>query len=263
VAGGDYYIIEHNTSNNNAATSGYQTSGISIFEPTAAAGFTPTAADNVYYRNIIRNNISYNNLETWSCSAYGQGPGCHTDGNGIIIDCFDCNGVGIYNYKTLIVGNLVYGNGGAGVEVGRSSYVTVANNTSYGNFTDVNNSGTARGELANMAGTSTTWVNNITWAVPGAGILSYNSTLLDLGAITIGGTFYPATNVIFNNNIYYGAGVSTSANAKISTTTNFNKNPGLVSPGSGNFNLTASSPALRTGFPEGFLPSATPNIGAY
>jgi serralysin len=269
TAGGDYYTIVGNTSNNNAATNGYQTSGISIFEPinaNALPGYTPNALDlSYYYHNVISNNISYVNVETFSCSAYGMGAGCHTDGNGIIMDCFDCNGVGVYNWQTLIVGNLVYGNGGWGIEVGRSSNVTVANNTSYGNYTDVNNNGTARGELGNAGGSNTIWVNNIAWAVPAAGILSHNVTLSDFGTITISGITYDVTpsNVIWNNDIYNGAGVSPWGGSTISTTTNFNENPGLVSVGSGNFSLLSSSPAQGKGLPEGFLSSATPDIGAY
>jgi serralysin len=258
--GGDYYIVANNIVNNNAATSQYHMSGIDIYSAVAATGFTSTAADNAYYHNIIRNNISYNNVETWSCAANGQGPGCHTDGEGIIIDCFDCNGVGIYTAKTLIVGNLVYGNGGNGIQVGRSSWVTVANNTSYGNFTDTGNSWPYRAELANNAAGNTIWVNNIAYAGQGTGS---NYTLYDSGAGTEGGAYYPEANVLWNNNIYYGAGVGFWGNANISTTTNFNENPGLVSPGSKNFSLTASSPALNAGLPEGFLSSITPNIGAY
>jgi Right handed beta helix region len=260
LAGGDYYTVANNTVNNTASSSTYNTSGITPFEAVTATGFTPTAADNVYYHNVFLNNVSYNNVETWSCAANGQGPGCHTDGEGIIIDCFDCNGVGIYNAKTLVMGNLVYGNGGNGIQVGRSSNVTVANNTSYENFTDTGNSGPNRAELSNIYGGNAIWVNNIAYAGGGTGS---NITLLDTGPGTVGSVTYPETNVLWNNSIYYGAGVATWGNAKISTTTNFNENPGLVSPGSKNFSLTASSPALKAGLPEGFLPSITPNIGAY
>ncbi|WP_051335544.1 right-handed parallel beta-helix repeat-containing protein [Methylocapsa acidiphila] len=263
VNSGDYYIIAGNTSNNNAGTSGYQTSGISLASAVNATGFTATSTDSSYYHNIVANNISYNNVETFACSTYGMSAGCHTDGEGIIVDCFDCSGVGVYTGRTLVVGNLVYGNGGNGIQVGRSSNVVVANNTSYGNFTDVNNYGTARGELGNMAGTNTTWVNNIAWATPGAGVLAKNVPLLDEGKMSISGVTYPGTGVTWNNNIYWGAGVAVWNGASISSSMNFSKNPGLVAPTGGNFTLTSSSPAQGSGLPEGFLTDTTPNIGAY
>ncbi len=263
VDGGDYYIIENNVSSFNAATSGYQTSGISLASAVAATGFTATAADNVYYHNIVVANISNNNVETFACSTYGMSPGCHTDGEGIIVDCFDCNGVGVYNYKTLVARNLVVENGGNGIQVGRSSNVTVANNTSWNNFQDVNNNGTARGELGNMAGTNTIWVNNIAWAVPGAGVLSKNVPLLDGGKMTISGVTYPGTNNLWANNIYWGAGVATWNGATISSSTNFYKNPGINSPANWNFSLTPTSPALNAGLPEGFMAASPPNIGAF
>ena len=115
------------------------------------------AAGDAEFRNIIRNNITYDNV---------QGPAInweHTDGNGIIIDGFHDTK---YRYGTLIEGNVSYGNGGKGIHVFLSDFVTVRNNTVWHNNHDNANKGSWRGELSNAMGSHNTWVNNIAVADP-------------------------------------------------------------------------------------------------
>ncbi|MGO7536933.1 right-handed parallel beta-helix repeat-containing protein, partial [Rhizobium leguminosarum] len=71
-----------------------------------------------------------------------------------------------YTFKTLVENNLVYENGGKGIQVTWSDSVTVKNNTAYHNNQDPANSGTWRGELSNSASSNNTWVNNIAVADP-------------------------------------------------------------------------------------------------
>jgi parallel beta-helix repeat protein len=72
--------------------------------------------------------LTYNNALT-QC---GHGAACYdTDGNGTIIDTFNGSGVErrLYAYQTLVANNVTYNNGGKGIAIFRSAYVTVDNNT--------------------------------------------------------------------------------------------------------------------------------------
>ena len=132
----DFETIEGNTTYNNASTGYY--SGISVWENQNVTGDTTTTTG---YRTIIANNTSYNNVTK---------AGAHSDGNGIIVDDFQStqnSSLPAYNYPTLVQGNLVYGNGGKGIQVYDSDNVTVANNTAYHNNQDTANTGTWRGEM--------------------------------------------------------------------------------------------------------------------
>ena len=107
-------------------------SGISIYEARAvsdgAAGF----------HNVVRNNVSYANLITLSCNK------CHTDGNGIIMDDFQNTQTSTswknrtYPYASLVENNLVFGNGGKGIQVFVSDNITLRHNTAYYNNQDTN-----------------------------------------------------------------------------------------------------------------------------
>jgi parallel beta-helix repeat protein len=262
LAGGDYYIVEGNVASQNATTSLYQTSGISIAAGFDVAGsFTRTQADDVYYHNIIRNNISHDNFERFSCSANNMPNACHTDGNGIIVDYYHPGG---YPHRTLVTGNVVFGNGGSGIQVGRSDNVIVANNTAYNNYLDHDNSATARGELANIASSNTVWVNNIAWSVPGRGVLADNTPILDLGSIEIAGIKYTGSHVLWENNITFGADPKFYPPGFVDPAHNqIGFDPRLKSVAAGVFTLRLDSPASAAGLPEGFLESPTPNIGAY
>jgi hypothetical protein len=157
MAWGDYYTIEGNLSERNCATNGYHTSGISIYQPhavDAAPGF----------HNIVRSNVSRLNTEGPSISR-------HTDGNGIIID--DANNTqggpgqsSPYRFETLVERNLVYGNGGKGLQIAWSNYVTARNNTFYKNNRDNAIGGTWRAELSNNFSSFNTLSNNIMVADP-------------------------------------------------------------------------------------------------
>jgi hypothetical protein len=82
---------------------------------------------------VIRNNFSYSNIES-DIPANLQ-----TDGEGIIVDSFDyadtTYGTTPYAQDTLIENNLIWGNGGRGIEAAGAqptSHVTIRNNTLVG-----------------------------------------------------------------------------------------------------------------------------------
>ncbi len=125
----DYMTIEGNKVYSNALYSRYGNSGISFLP------LTDDDANTTTYRNIIRNNIVYDNemrVPWYSGSCRG-----FTDGNGIIIDDANNGQSGgtnvLYNGKTLIENNVVYNNGGRGIHVFVADNVTVINNTVYQN----------------------------------------------------------------------------------------------------------------------------------
>jgi serralysin len=195
----DWYWIVGNTVYNNSQFNGYQTSGISIYEP-AAVSFTPTAADNAAaYHITIKNNVAHDNAE-WhvACAT----PNCHTDGNGVILDDFQLTqganpyaAAGkVYPYKTLVQGNTIYHNGGRGVHVFQSDNVTVDSNVVYGdNLDTVNASTRGRGELSNANGTNNVWTNNKAAATTlTGGPEIYNTAVVD--AVWAGATTVTWTN---------------------------------------------------------------------
>ncbi len=115
----NYYIIEENIVYNNGE--GYAgSSGIHLF----SAGLNEDSGDN----NIIRYNISYNNIEL-------QGP----DGNGIQLDQW-CDNNEVYY-------NICYNNDGSGICLYDSSNNKIYNNTLYGNMQKVDKSYFFTGEL--------------------------------------------------------------------------------------------------------------------
>ncbi len=255
----DYIIWAHNVIYNTSSTNLYQVSGIDLWEPKAlaAGSYTQTAADDTPYHIMIAYNIAYDN---------GEGPAVpppHTDGNGIIIDttfgsasCPTCGTA--YPGNVLVLGNLAYNNGGGGVHIFLSQNVTVANNTTYNNYLDMLNPGTARGELSNGGSQNITWVNNIGIAVPGLGVLGNNRPIVS----------YPLHRFpdsgSWSKNIAFGAPVTSTPNSYANPATNLiGVNPQLTDPVGGNFAPLAGSAALGAGQVESYLPSAAPNIGAY
>lgn len=231
TAKSDWVTIEDNRVYGNAGTNGYQCSGISLWQS------VDLAAGNEEFRNIIRNNITYDNVEgptiDWE----------HTDGNGIIIDGFhDTN----YRYGTLIEGNLSYGNGGKGIHVFFSDYVTVRNNTVWHNNRDNANRGSWRGELSNAMGSHNTWVNNIAVADPAT-----NPWNRAINNVSTNG--YVNENVRWYNNISFNGapgqasvlsdyGMPSAANGNL-----LGADPLFMDPAGRNFHLKPGSPAINAG----------------
>ncbi|MGO8506040.1 choice-of-anchor Q domain-containing protein [Rhizobium leguminosarum] len=232
----DFIRIEGNETYNNASTGWF--SGISIYQNRNITGDTSTDG----YRTIVRDNISHDNVTK---------SGAHTDGNGIIIDDFQStqtSGHPNYTFKTLVDNNLVYENGGKGIQVTWSDSVTVKNNTAYHNNQDPQNSGTWRGELSNSASSNNTWVNNVAVADPS---LNKNNTAID-NTSTDG---YTNNNVVWANNITYNgtagqASVKTDGGNAMPSAANGNKlgiDPKFAGAASDNFHLGSGSAAIDSG----------------
>ncbi|RFB94562.1 RTX toxin [Rhizobium leguminosarum bv. trifolii] len=232
----DFIRIEGNETYNNASSGWF--SGISIYQNRNITGDTSTEG----YRTIVRNNVSHDNVTK---------SGAHTDGNGIIIDDFQStqtSGYPNYTYKTLVDNNLVYGNGGKGVQVTWSDSVTVSNNTAYHNNQDPQNTGTWRGELSNSASSNNTWVNNIAVADPS---LNKNNTAIDNTSTDS----YSNKNVVWANNVTYNgtagqASVKTDGGNAMPSAADGNKlgvDPKFAGAASDNFHLGSGSSAIDGG----------------
>ncbi|MBY3171038.1 choice-of-anchor Q domain-containing protein [Rhizobium laguerreae] len=232
----DFIRIEGNETYNNASTGWF--SGISIYQNRNITGDTSTDG----YRTIVRDNISHDNVTK---------SGEHTDGNGIIIDDFQStqtSGHPNYTFKTLVDNNLVYENGGKGIQVTWSDSVTVKNNTAYHNNQDPANSGTWRGELSNSASSNNIWANNIAVADPS---VNKNNTAIDNTSTDS----YTNNNVVWANNITYNgtagqASVKTDGGNAMPSAANGNKlgiDPKFSGAASDNFHLGSGSAAIDSG----------------
>jgi serralysin len=132
--GTDYVLAYGNTSYGNAYSESGHCSGINIYEPMnldSAPG----------YHNYILNNYTYGNTNLYPV----PGKQYTTDENGIIIDdsrqlqaIARSPGVNFtaYTGATLILGNVIFGNGGHGVEIYSSDNVDIFNNVAYQDLND-------------------------------------------------------------------------------------------------------------------------------
>ncbi len=244
----EFTLIEGNTTYRNSSSAA--TSGISVHVPQNITNDTKTKG----FRIIVRNNISYNNVQTKSGS---------TDGNGIIFDDFllrnltsnsdgdkyrkNANWMKPYKFPGLIENNLVYGNGGAGIRVYASDNITVRNNTALFNGTDPDHKskkGAWLGELQNMSGSNNIWVNNI-------GVSDVKIHKEAAGISSVSFKNWPSKNVTWMNNLTYTVGKPGDKSAK---TTGVDKmidnklgvNPQFVNAPS-NLRLKPGSPAINAG----------------
>jgi parallel beta-helix repeat protein len=282
----EWYYILQNTVYHNSWTSGYQGSGIGLVVvqcieagnglcasgSTYAGGtgtYTPSGMDLTYlppFHIVISGNNVYDNM---IAANNPVACGAHTDGNGIIMDTFldETTLSLVFPYRSLVSYNVSYANGGRGIHVFRTSNVTVANNTVYGNGTDPCLSAYYLGDLSQAGGANNIWMNNISQSVvtavnpacaycggrnvplvagDAAGITDENNTYTD--NITYGGN-----NVqLFNNDVNYFSCSSNQCGTL----------PDFTSTSVPNFALEPSSPAIGKGETETYLPSTSVDVGA-
>jgi len=301
---GEYFYIQGNEVAGNACCSLSYDSGISLFQlastgsesgtlDAALKNFT-TPAGTVHIHNVISNNLSYNNVEN-----NPNNDNKDSDGEGIILDCNQgaacprTAGSVNYPYGFLLYGNILYGNGSNGIEVGQSYNAWVVNNTAYGNNTDIHGCYNTNGACTNVGGTNGdynkaelwgtcggryTFQNNIGVAVPGT-VAPVNQAYA--GGSTGGcGSNTLTQNDTWANNIFNMAGSNVSLNSTVNVwfccTSNqdtipssgpgankINVDPKFTNPGSHNFTLQSTSPGLNAGTSAlSGLGIATPNIGA-
>ena len=133
--GADYIRIENNRVHNNSYYSAYATSGVSFYQ---TRGIDDSSAAKMF----VRNNVIYGNenkVPFWFSNENSPSQRVITDGNGVIVDDGRntqsiVGDVSVaYKGKTVIENNLVYGNGGRGVNVYSSDNVQIRYNTTYQN----------------------------------------------------------------------------------------------------------------------------------
>jgi parallel beta-helix repeat protein len=243
----DYITITKNIIYRNAFTSEYNESGISLYQN--------RASDNLPgFHNIISQNLSYSNKNT--VPFIFSNPPAITDGNGIIIDDsrneqnFEGGSFNTpYAQETLVENNIVFDNGGKGIHIFQSDFVTVRNNTVVNNSKTL--TGTQAGDLSNVWSSNNKWYNNLVSITPNG---------FDNSAIT--NTAYDQTNNnsnnIFKNNLLYNSNKSTTGITFSDTVTNsinsalniVGQNPKLqdsanINGNPNNFTLLEGSPAIN------------------
>ena len=306
---GEYYISSHNLIYDNAVFCDGQIygSGLSYIVPKPVANYKQTPDDTNARNNAALNLIGiqgpafpFHNLVAWNTLYTNRNTckGSDSDGNGIIMDSFsEGNGNQVeYTYPTLVAFNVSYNNGGGGVHIFFSEYVTAANNTVYNNYLDPQNDGAARAGIDTNQSYSDTIINNIVIgipAAPGAGgcqfgvkpYAQFNSAML--GGVRSG---MPADS--FSDNITelqggndscwgaYGEDAPTGENPMFNadtyscTANQCATNPDWVDvgtqstgnerrqPDGANFALQSGSPAIGYGMAEPWLPSQASDAGA-
>ena len=252
----DWLYILHSVWHDNSATNGVDGSGLSIYEPTLTSGYTPTAQDNTFksttagvlFHIVANYNVGIHN--------YNNFAGC-TDGEGIIFDDWGWrqNRGTAYAGNGLIMGNIMYFNGGGGTEVFSQTTgvgaTWVVNNTMYNDYWSTCNAGTYRGDLYINNTYNTHIVNNIAQSVGGSGILA--------DIVPFMGHCNGCGNNSWQNNIAYPSGSAVTFNSPNTfPTTGANKNLDNTNPlfvsvtassPSNNFALKSSSPAIGFGQP--------------
>lgn len=161
----DYITIENCRVYNNSWYTMYGTSGISLYEIHNSS----TSHD---IRNRISGNLIYNNR----CEIPYILGGELTDGNGIILDSYmlsNQDNPREYDGITVVENNVVFNNGGGGINVYLAANAIVRNNTVYGNCHIMNR----YGDIFVAESTDVQVYNNISFAILGSSpLIQYNNS---------------------------------------------------------------------------------------
>jgi hypothetical protein len=256
--GTDWLYVIHNVWHDNSQTNGVDGSGASFYEPVLTPGYgSPTTQDTAFnsttagavFHIVVNYNVGFHNFNNFS--------GC-TDGEGIIFDDwgFQQNAGTPYAGHGLAMGNVMYFNGGGGVEVfsgaASTGQIWLVNNSAYNNYWSTCNSGTFRADFYHNAVFKVHTINNLAYTVGGGGILANNVPFM--GHCGGCGSNVWGTNIAFPSG---SAGTFDAPNTFPTAGTNHNTDntdPKFtsVTPSSmsNNFALQGTSPAI--GFGQAF-----------
>jgi parallel beta-helix repeat protein len=216
----DYVTIAFNTVHDTAYRSVFANSGISIFHP------LDTDTNYTEYKNIIRNNIAHSNRVEVKWFQFQK----LSDGNGIILD--DTKNIQIkgvpYRGRSLIANNIVFENGGAGIQTFSSENVDIVHNTAYHNTRtpELN-----WGQILARTSDNVRILNNIIVAAPGERVNENDRN----------------TNTLFDHNLYFGG-----RQPDVMGPNDIIADPAFVAPKSPtdrNFMLLATSLAIDSAMP--------------
>jgi parallel beta-helix repeat protein len=259
----DNLLFENNIARSNAKRHPMNASGISTYQPTAKGGGGE-------YGIIMRANICFENECRLPFTLGGSS--VPTDGNGIILDdhrntqSYVGSPNSPYTRKTLVENNVLYNNGGKGINVFLSDNVIIRNNTMYSNNYVLSQYTTwGLGEICLYRSNGSAIYNNITVK---------NSTLTNTRSIF---TQEVDAAIPIRNNIMVGpSSFTTSAAGNNISSSDYNNFAKFVSPGlteAANFRLLAGSPAIGTGYSSNYAShdfdgvsrpqSGTIDIGAF
>ena len=156
TVGCNYVVADHNIMNHN----GYLPPGApSGFSRTSGISFHSNACDDAYtgFHFVASGNIIVGEVDQADGTDHTQA----ADGNGIIIDGNSTCSSGAVPPASLVVNNVVYGNGGRCIEANQVSNAWVINNTCYFNNLDPNVAAGTAGSISSQNSSNTYFVNNI------------------------------------------------------------------------------------------------------
>ncbi len=232
----DWLYIERNIIENNCwTTPGYAPAGLSVM---GYANFD--SLENVHKMLIAGNRVSGNRLyvmnQPWGKPVKTK----FFNGNGIILDANAEKPPAVYAGRTLVQNNLVFNNGGGGIQMWANHRMDLVNNTVYHNGTTPE---LKWGQIGFERCRDVRLINNIIVAQPDR----------PLDTWMVGRPDKNTADIVRLNNLYWGG-----VNPHISGAGDIDADPQFVNPGDdpaeADFRLRPDSPAIGAGIRDSLTP---------